>query len=228
MLKKVVDLFYNGQITIGTELKPQIINALIFLKVKDVEILERLSNVSQNKGMDLHFYVKNLKIYLRILILFVLSCKVPMVHVLPAPMMTKQMMPPLPILTNNVQYNRTNNDHQVSIRYIDHPCCDMFVNPMNIVSVHPIPHKNVPHLLRLTKVIGNGSANGRISSTYQGSVANHMTATKSMQQPHNQFEKKNMYNAQGANNGVGSMVSKVVENNGVDLDGDFYMEVDSR
>lgn len=38
MLKQVIDLFYNGQIMIGAEVKPHIVKALQMLKVTNVAI----------------------------------------------------------------------------------------------------------------------------------------------------------------------------------------------
>lgn len=38
MLKQVIDLFYNGQVMIGVEVKPQMLNALRFLKVDNAQI----------------------------------------------------------------------------------------------------------------------------------------------------------------------------------------------
>ena len=38
VLKQVIDLFYNGQIMVGAEVKPHIVKALHLLKVKNIVI----------------------------------------------------------------------------------------------------------------------------------------------------------------------------------------------
>lgn len=39
MLKQVVNMFYNGHVMVGDEVKPHIVNALIMLKVDNVCIV---------------------------------------------------------------------------------------------------------------------------------------------------------------------------------------------
>lgn len=59
VLKQVVDMFYNGQIMVGVEMKPHIVKALQLLKVGNVTITlpgQQEAPNGPNNGEDLFIY----------------------------------------------------------------------------------------------------------------------------------------------------------------------------
>ncbi|XP_031639277.1 uncharacterized protein LOC116351327 [Contarinia nasturtii] len=204
VLKQVIDLFYNGQIMIGAEVKPHMIKALAFLKVNDVWIRspepeELPAQLNKDWAPDI------------------------------APVRTDSRKQP-PLMQQNISRNMSMNNDQCQWSqpakrgrtqsvFMERDCvrdCGMFTNPspsMVQSGVNRIGSVSIMNNKALSSNVGVGS----IQRPIPNQMATHPNKQQSLP--------KNMNIVQGTTIGIASTGSKVSKTNDMDRDSDD-MDID--